>query len=438
MEAAMAKVAILTTFQEFDPWYSLTGIVKDQVQMLTEYGNEVFLIVNEKFNQKNISLFSKFKNITILEKTPFAHLHDYQKDEPLKPEHEKTVNDTTKMLTDIISEHGIDTFFTHDIVFTGWNKPYALGIQALKDKTPGIAWLHWIHSIPSQFNDWWYMANYGANHKLIYPNRTDIIRVAENYRTSTGSVRVIPHIKDIRIMFDFNDNTCAIIDAFPALIQADIVQIYPASSDRFEAKNVDKVMKIMAYIKSLGHTVCLFIANQWATTQKHYANIDEYYKLGMKYGLTPKKDLIFSSSILDINNECMYKKGLPSKILFQLMQLSNLFVFPTTHETFGLVLPEVSLASGALCVLNRSLTMQKEIAGSNTIFFDFGSYTHGMNKTDEEWDYYLSQVAIIILGRMQENDSILTRTFMRKQYNYDNLYAKYYAPVMAELRISHE
>jgi hypothetical protein len=36
---------------------------------------------------------------------------------------------------------------------------------------------------------------------------------------------------------------------------------------------------------------------------------------------------------------------------------------------------------------------------------------------------------------MQENDSILTRTFMRKKYNYDVLYAKYYAPIMAELRL---
>jgi len=114
------------------------------------------------------------------------------------------------------------------------------------------------------------------------------------------------------------------------------------------------------------------------------------------------------------------------------MQLSNLFIFPTREETFGLVLPEVSLASGALCVLNRSLTMQAEVSGNNAIYFDFGSYSHNHNCDDQ--DKYLRDLALIILGRIQQNDSLLTRTFMRKHYNYDYLYAHYYAPIISELR----
>lgn len=426
----MAKIAILTTFQEFDPWYSLTGIVRDQIRMLTEYNNEVFLIVNERF--KNTKNPIDNPHCTILPRLPFAHLHDYKGDEPLKEEHQKTIDDTKIMLLNTIEEFKIETILSHDIVFTGWNKPYALAIQQLKGKTPDTYWLHWIHSVPSAFAPWWQMSEYGDNHKLVYPNRTDIIRVAESWRTNTSSVRVIPHIKDLRIMYDFDEATCEIIDHYPALMQADVVQIYPASSDRFEAKRVEEVIKIFGAIKSLGHSVCLFIANQWATTQKHYANLMEIYAMGEKYGLTPGKNLIFSSLFPDNK----YKVGVPSKILYQLMQLSNLFVFPTREETFGLVLPEVSLASGALCILNSSLKMQIEVSGMNTLFFDFGSYSNIVNKEPEEWDNYLKQIAIVTLGRMQENDSILTRTFMRKKYNYDSLYAKYYAPIMAEMRIN--
>jgi len=332
------------------------------------------------------------------------------------------------MLVKMIKELEIDVVFTHDFVFTGWNKPYAIGIQNIKDQLPGVVWMHWIHSIPTQFSDWWQMSSYGPNHKLIYPNATDRVRVAENYRADTNAVRVIPHIKDLRVMFDFDEATCDIIDTYPALMQSDIVQIYPASSDRFESKRVSEVIRIMSYIKSLGHSVCLFIANQWATTQKHYANLMEYYDLAKKYGLEPGKNFIFSS----LFPENKYKVGVPARILTQLMQLSNLFIFPTREETFGLVLPEVSLASGALCVLNRSLTMQAEVSGNNAIYFDFGSYSHNHNCDDQ--DKYLRDLALIILGRIQQNDSLLTRTFMRKHYNYDYLYAHYYAPIISELR----
>lgn len=424
----MARIAILTTFQEFNEWYSLTGIVRDQVRMLTEYGNEVFLFVNEKFNDKK-NLFNNNPHCTIVKQIPFAHLHDYQVEEPLTEEHEKTALAMSSMLLNTLTEFKIDTVFTHDLVFTGWNKPYAIGMQYLQGIMPHIVWMHWIHSIPTRASDWWNMAKFGRNHFIIYPNKADTTLVAEAYRTTTSCVRVIPHIKDLRVMFNFPQDACDLIDAYPALMQADVVQIYPASSDRFESKRVAEVIKLLAFIKSLGHSVCLFIANQWATTVKHYANIKEYEEIGRRYGLIPGQDLIFSS----LFPKDKYKVGVPSNILFSLMQLSNLFIFPTREETFGLVLPEVSLASGALCVLNSSLRLQMEVSGGNTMFFEFGSYQSALNKEPEEMDNYLRAIAITIMGRMYENDGILTRTHMRKKYNYDSLYAKYYAPIMAEL-----
>lgn len=420
----MAKIAILTTFTKFDSWYSLTGIVRNQIEMLSDYGNEVFLYVNERYKDEPFT-----DKATFVKKIPFTHLTDYQTVKDVTPEHHAIAQKTCDMLIESFAEHDIDTVFTHDFIFTGWNLVYALGVQKASPKLPKVSWLHWIHSIPTAGSDWWNMSDYGINHKIIYPNKTDRIRVAESYRTNTSSVRTIPHIKDLRDMFDFDELTRQLIDDIPALMQADIVQIYPASSDRFEAKRVAEVMRIISFIKSMGHTVCLFIANQWATTAKHRADIDEYYALGKSYGLEPGVDLVFSSFL----TQFPFKVGIPSKILTQLMMLSNLFVFPTDHETFGLVLPEVSLASGALCVLNRSLQMMWEVGGGNTIYFDFGSYTNQHNAPDK--DEYLKQVAMIILGRMQENDGIMTRTFMRKTYNMDNLYMKYYAPVMAETRM---
>ena len=429
----MARIAILTTFTKFDSWYSLTGIVKDQVRMLTEYGNDVFLFVNEKYAGDGAEFSDP--NLTLLKAIPFAHLKDYQSRSEVSTEHLITADKTADVLVDLFKQHQIDTVFTHDFVFLGWSLPYALGIQKASRQLTGVSWLHWIHSIPSRFSDWWQMSDYGPHHRLIYPNATDRVRVAENYRATPAAVRTIPHIKDLRIMFRFSERTCELIDHIPALMQADVVQIYPASSDRFEAKRVAEVMKIFGAIKSMHNTVCLFVANQWATTAKHYANIREYEDLGRKYGLEPGIDLIFSSTFMpkDHSGKPPYEVGIPSEILVQLMQLSNLFVFPTREETFGLVLPEMALASGALCVVNRSLQMQLEISGYNAPFFDFGSYTqtHAVNDPD----HYLTEVAKIIMSRMQDNESVMTRTFMRQRYNYDNLYAKFYAPLIAEMRL---
>lgn len=419
----MAKIGILTTFASFNPWYSLTGIVKDQARMLREHGHEVFIFVNEQFAGSE----ADFPGVTLLREVPFTHLHDYQSNEPLKNEHHITAHELAKRLTARLPELGISIVLTHDIAFTGWNKPYAIGLQRIGNSLPDIMWFHWIHSIPTRFSDWWRLDAYGSNHKLVYPNKSDALRVAENYRTSLNNIVVIPHIKDIRVMFDFPKEACDIIAAYPALMQADIVQVYPASSDRFTAKRVAEVIRVFGNLKNSGQSVCLFVANQWATTSKHETDIAQYYRIGESFGLVPGKELIFSST-MDIPG-CDYKVGVPSNVLNYLMMLGNLFVFPTDHETFGLVLPEASLASGALCVLNRSLLMQIEVGGHNGLYFDFGSYTNQTHIPDP--GSYFRDMANIILRKMHTDAGIATRTFMRKSYNYDRLYRDYYGPIIS-------
>ncbi len=419
------NVAILTTFQEFVPGYSLTGIAKDQARMLAKHGNRVFLFVNEKYYGESFS-----DDVTLVKKIPFTNLTDYQTKDDLSPEHKEIALLTAKMLIATFRELEIDVAYTHDFLFTGWNLPYAAGILAASPDLPDVAWFHWIHSIPTASRDWWVLPEYGPNHKLIYPNATDKMRVAESYRTDAAFVRTIPHIKDMRTFFNFRPETCEIIDLMPALMQADIVQIYPASTDRLVAKRVKEVMSIFGFMKSQGRSVALLVANQWATGRQRKEEMEPYFAHANTCGLEYGKDFVFSSTLKD----GIYDKGVPMEILRELMMLSNLFIFPTREETFGLVLPEVSLASGALCVLNKSLQMQLEIGGYNTLFFDFGSYHHAFEHPDP--DSYLLAIALVILARMNENEGIVTRTWMRKKYNMDNLYRRYYEPIMAEAKLA--
>lgn len=416
------NIAILTTFHEFTPGYSLTGIVKDQAKMLAKYGHKVYLYVSEKYHGETFS-----EDVTLCKEIPFAHLKDYRSRSELTEDHKAIITKTSDMLVKTFRERSIQIAFTHDFIFTGWFMPYGQGCRLATPSLPHIGWLHWIHSIPSIKSDWWQINEYGKTHKIVYPNWTDRTRVAEQYRGLDDHVRIIPHIKDLREFFEFSPETCRFIDKYPAVMQADIVAILPASVDRLSSKRVDKVILILGEMKAMGKSVCLVVCNQWATGRKQKEDTDVYRKIGTEQaGLVSGKELIFTSDF----ETPKFDVGVPMKMIRELFLCSNVFIFPTREESFGLVVPEACLAGGCLPVLNRSLSMQLEISGNNALYFDFGSY-------HQQWEapspQYWRDLAIIILARLRENEALKTKTFMRQKYNMDNLYRTAYAPVMQEM-----
>jgi len=414
------KVAILTTFQEFIPGYSLTGIVADQVKMLARYNHEPHLFVNENYTDHK---YPSPEGAIIHKKMPFAHLKDYRSAQNITPDHQQVIEKTVEVLSEELKD--INVIFTHDFIFTGWNLPYGIALKEIGRRLPNTRWLHWIHSVPSVRSDWWEIKTWGKMHKIVYPNETERTRVAEQYQGWDDDVRTIPHFKDPRTWFDFCEDTNKFIDEYPNVMQADIVQILPASVDRLVAKRVKEVSYIFGHLKNdLSNSVCLVVANQWATTRQHKENIEKYKAEGEKVGLTLGVDYIFTS---DFGKE--YEVGISKRMIRELFLLSNLFIFPTREESFGLVVPEAAL-SGCFMVLNKSLQMQVEVSGNKAKYFDFGS--HHMNFEVPGPNYWLD-LAKIIFGRMNQNEALKTKTFCRQTYNMDNLYKKYYAPIMREM-----
>lgn len=436
----MKKVAILTSFQEFLPGYSLTGIVKDQIEMLTRYGHEVHLFVSEKYHEKE----TLNQKVVVHKAIPFAHLHDFtSKAELENPQFQSREGKPAGYFRDLTSKTvenlkrelaGLDIVFTHDFVFIGWNAPYGWACMEVGKELKSLRWMHWIHSVPTGRRDYWDIGQYGRAHKLIYPNMSDRIRVAESFNGRPEDVRVIPHIKDMRTWGDYDSETCDFISEYPSVMQADVVQVYPSSVDRLEAKRLREVILIFSKIKRMGRSVCLVVANQWATGRQQKQNIETYKKIAFQNGLKPGDEVVFTSDwkTTERNGELRgkYDVGIPKRILRELFQISNLFIFPTKEESFGLVLPEASLSSGCLCVLNQSLQQQLEISGFNALYFDFGSFHHEVKISNEE--QYWTDLATLIVGRMGQSESLKTKTFMRQRYNYDSLYRDYYAPIMAD------
>lgn len=425
------NVAILTNFQDLNPGYSLTGIVMDQIQLLIKNGHTVHLLVNEQYNSKNDSyLYARVKKdnpmFFLSQIVPFGHLKDYNSMISWTEEHQKLSVKISEVLVEYFKKYEIDIAFTHDWVFTGWNLPYAGGVRLASVQVPKVAWLHWIHSVPSVMRDWWDFKFYGPQHKLVFPNRTDQRRVAEQYKTQESNVAIIPHIKDIRTWFDMCDETCEYLNDHPYILNAEMVQVYPASSDRLSAKGVEYVIKIFSYWKKHGISCCLVIANQWATGRQRMEDLNRYEKIASSYGLEVGKEFMFTST---------YKKqwntGISTRILRELQLCSSVFIFPTREESFGLVGPEACL-DGVLPVFNDSLTMMREIYGSNGMYFGFGSFSNNF-EPQQGWDKYLEAVAMVIYNQYKVENAINARSHVRRFYNMDHLYRTAYLPTMASI-----
>jgi glycosyltransferase involved in cell wall biosynthesis len=417
-------IAILTNFKEFVPGYSLTGIVKDQAKMLSRYGHKVLLYVSKGYHGEDIP-----GDFEIVKKIPDAHLIDYRKKSALTEEHAKIAEETGRVLAGEFEEGKVDICFTHDFVFTGWNLPFGLGVQQASKRYQKVHWLHWIHSVPTAWFDWWKHADYGPKHRLVFPNSLTRRQVADQFHCRAEDIRIIPHIKDLRTFWDFGEDTCTFIDDYPLTMQAQFVLVYPASSDRLRAKGVQDIIQVMAKIKERKKSIMIIIANQWATGTQPRQDIEQFKKAAKQLGLEYGREFIFTSEWGKKYPQWNYENGLPQKMLRELFLCSNLFIFPTREESFGLVGPEAALC-GVLPMFNKSLLCQFEVMGMTGLFADFGSYQNVFKP--ESPDNYYTGLALILLERMRNNEALAAKTFVRRVYNYDALYKNIYEPIFTE------
>ncbi len=430
-----STVAILTSFQEFNPGYSLTGIVVDQAHMLARHGHKVIIFVSEKFNPEYntdaglTAIMERYPgSIFLLEKTAAIDLDDYQMD-AMSKEHSICSEIAGRMFAKYFENFDVDIAFTHDFVFTGWNLPYYHAMihanKILAERNENVFWYHWIHSVPIPHNrkPWWDLKPLGTNHFLVFPNRTEIMRVAESWLTHPNRVKIIPHIKDIRTWFDFGDEAMELIDMCPDLMQSEIIQVYPCSSDRLAAKQLDIVIRLFGHLKETANApVFLVIANQWATGKQPKENIKEFKNLAVEVGLVEMEDFVFTSELSE-----KWENGITKRMLREIQLLSNLFIFPTKEESFGLVGPEASF-SGVFPVVNRSLNMMMEVMSPMAPAFEFGSF-HSKHDISMFPNHYQA-VAMSILSQMYANPAIMTKIHCRRSFNMDNVYFTAYRSLL--------
>lgn len=409
------SLAIIVPLRSDAAWYSLTSVIKAQARMLSEYGHKVVLFVGEDYDGCNMS------GVQVKRVLPVGELKDYRSINDITPEHVELSTKTAEVLAPWLV--GFDYIFTHDLVFTGRYLPYSLAIRSVSDYCRDLHWYNWIHSYPTGHKDWWDISLYHGDHKLVFPSKAGISQVAKAFLAPEDLVLHIPHIKDIRDELKFTQATNAIVDLFPAILQSDIVQCYPASTDRFNSKGIRDIIVLFGLLKHRGKSVCLIIPNQFSDRRsgRIVDPIKYYEKVARRNGLRPYEDFIFTSEILGEK----YTEGLPHRIVSDLMACSNLFIFPSRSESFGFILTESILSGGCLPVLNTSSPAQMEVAGNQGIPFDFGDGHTPLASTEPESGRF-NRLVDEIIDRMTSNPVIAARTHVRQCYNQDTIYKTYY------------
>jgi len=420
---AKKRVAILTTFQDFDPAYSLTNIALDQCRMLAKHGYEYSMFVNQGFNVEHLNKYSDLNIQDVLPTTPGIS-------------EDIVIDHLVDALTDSYFEHlsEYDVIMTHDLMFQSWFLTHNKAVRNVIPKIPNARWLHWVHSAPGGRPKVGYPKslryNKAPNSKYVYLNHDDRLRFAEYIGGNTEDVRIVYNPMDLRDFHDMSKDTRDLIDAHD-LMSADIVQVYPFSSTRMKEKGVDKIIKIFAsFKKHYNKSVRVIFCNAHCTKAKEHDSVQQMVDLAAEHGLSEDEVIFTSRYRSERPEDGGWTYSTPYHVVKELMLISNMFVFPTVSEACSKVLLEAS-AAGTYLILNSSFKPLKEFGGTNALYHDFGSLRETVDFGDSE-DNWLAEVGKASMPGFLSSKPLQQKTRIRQEFNIDYIFKHQLEPLFYE------
>jgi len=343
------RIVLLTSFADFNPSYSLIPVVIDQALMLArnpEWLVQIWVMENTGMCRAPRGLP---KNLEIRPIIPVTHWKADTVDE------EASKRIATVVQRELIAL-GNATVITHDLLLIDTHVTFAKAIHDI-GQTKAFAWLHQVHSAtlerPKGDAARW-RCTLPKGHKLISTTEVDVPHLARYYDTDPANVLVVPSTRDISSIRGFQPLSNDIIHRCK-LLEADVVQTLPLSATRRMGKGVDHVIDVFAALNRRGLDVRLLIAEAHANDGKAQETMTNLKAYATKLGLPPD-EVIFTSETWPQTAVA----GLPPEVVGDLMQVSNLFVFPSKSETSSLALKEAALA-GNLIVTNSCVEAMEEV-----------------------------------------------------------------------------
>lgn len=412
------KIAILTTFADFDQSYSLCGVVLEQAAMLLENGMDFDVFVLEKgprLNEKSIDAQAWLKD-HVRKEVPAEKLKEDFINEELR---ERTV----AFLRKILPEY--DVIICHDWMFLTWNVSYNAAVRDVAEDFPDKTWVHWVHSAPSNRPSRltgpaelrYTVAPYSL---YVYLNEADRLRYAESIGIDVGRVSVCYNPMDVATFLGCDEKTSAFIRQH-RLWDHDLMQVYPFSMPRAEAKGIDKIIGLFGGWKRLGYRVKLVMVNAHCNAPNHQALVESYAEDAYRrLGLTAS-DLVWTS------REDGWDYSVPHTTVKQLLQLSNLFAFPTKSEACSRILQEASLA-GCFIIGNESFQPMREFLSPNVPRHEFGSDRANVQHqpSEEAWLYEVAKATTPFL----QHPMLKQKALMLGQASRESIWREQFLPIL--------
>lgn len=432
------KIAILTTFYDFDPGYSLCNCVEDQLRMFCDNGYKIKLFVDHVF--RNPGGYWAHPNITYGLLPPAQRSNEGQLNERWREECDIMYQTLKKEL------EGYSVVLTHDVILQPAELIYNYAARKLAQERPDIRWLHWCHSptAPSVSCNIeeirGVIAQKFPNAFICYPNDWDRKRVALNHNLELDEVKCVHHPSDFISLLcgdedDFSEKglkayrlTKEFVKEFD-LFNKDVISIYPCRLDR--GKQPEFNIKTMAKIKQAGRKVLMVIFDFHSTGGDKVTYREELKQTARAWGLTEKECVFISEWKPETNY------NVPRQFIMSLKKFSDFHMHSSNTETYSLVVQE-SMITRNFCVLNHQLPVMRDIYGSKNVLFElFGSsvdvLTGENGSTTLRIDYeqlHFENIAKKVLYFV-ENDPVINQwRFIRQNRSLDSVFTRELEPLL--------
>ncbi|MBU1076381.1 MAG: glycosyltransferase [Spirochaetes bacterium] len=398
-EVKPLKIAIITHFNRCPDHYSPGKQVKSLIQLLQQYGHEVTF-----FLQEGSQLDAGCKMMPVVPK--------FRREKGV-------VNEEIKKKFIEILRREVDGKF--DIVITQdlYIDDCITYRNAIKESGIKATWLHWARSGIGRSIDFAM-----PNARYIYMNYADVDIFSRRINVSPDKVRVVFNQKDPALLWGWNPITKYISD-YIRLWEKDIVQVYPICTTRMDCKGINSIIQIFGELKKAGKKVALIICN--SNGRRRVDEIQAKVDLAKTHGLT-EEDFLITSTLA--NDEFDISRELPHKVVVELLQTSNLFVFPTMAEVCSNVLLEASMTKNLL-VLNDDVPSLFDFADKDAVLkYPFTSLrsVHYTGRSNEE----LKELIADIIKNLDENKADKQFRKVWRTHSMDSIYNKMLKQILYE------